>query len=123
MPNHDELSGKKKWAERPSSYCRWSHLSRTRNRTPSDFAILAIFRPKRNPQYAGRRAFPLDFMGIFRLLGGKSLHSQGRACRPETQLEELRQRFLANHSFCVFSTVSHGALTLWEVDRLRQMMG
>jgi hypothetical protein len=29
MPNHDELSGKKKWAKRPSSYYLWSHLSRT----------------------------------------------------------------------------------------------
>ncbi|NPT59517.1 hypothetical protein [Paraburkholderia elongata] len=36
-----------------------------KSRTPSDFAIVAIFRDKRKPQNAARSAFPLDFMGIF----------------------------------------------------------
>ncbi|HYS65502.1 MAG TPA: hypothetical protein VEN30_17075 [Paraburkholderia sp.] len=33
-----------------------------KSRTPSDFAIVAIFRDKRKPQNAARSAFPLDFM-------------------------------------------------------------
>jgi hypothetical protein len=37
-----------------------------KSRTPSDFAIVAIFQDKRKPQNAVRSAFPLDFMGIFR---------------------------------------------------------
>lgn len=37
-----------------------------KSRTPSDFAIVAIFRDKRKPQNAARSAFPLDFMAIFR---------------------------------------------------------
>jgi hypothetical protein len=41
-----------------------------KSRTPSDFAIVAIFRDKRKPQNAVRSAFPLDFMGIFRRRGG-----------------------------------------------------
>ncbi|MFM0660897.1 hypothetical protein [Paraburkholderia sediminicola] len=36
-----------------------------KSRTPSDFAIVAIFRDKRKPQNAARSAFQLDFMGIF----------------------------------------------------------
>ncbi|MFM0336225.1 hypothetical protein [Paraburkholderia fungorum] len=36
-----------------------------KSRTPSDSAIVAIFRGKRKPQNAVRSAFPLDFMGIF----------------------------------------------------------
>ncbi|WP_341312468.1 hypothetical protein WN982_13390 [Paraburkholderia sp. IMGN_8] len=37
-----------------------------KSRTPSDSAIVAIFRDKRKPQNAVRSAFPLDFMAIFR---------------------------------------------------------
>jgi hypothetical protein len=40
MPNRYR---KKKWASRPSSSYRWSHLSRAESRTPSDFASLAFF--------------------------------------------------------------------------------
>jgi hypothetical protein len=36
-----------------------------KSRTPSDFAIVAIFQDKRKPQNAAQSAFPLDFMGIF----------------------------------------------------------
>ncbi|MFP3566578.1 hypothetical protein [Paraburkholderia sp. SIMBA_030] len=36
-----------------------------KSRTPSDFAIVAIFRDKRKPRNAARSAFPLDFMAIF----------------------------------------------------------
>jgi hypothetical protein len=66
MPTHQKLSGKKKWAKRPSSYCRWSHLSRTqiRNRTPSDFVIVAIFRDKRKPSTRRPRPFAGDFTAI-----------------------------------------------------------
>jgi hypothetical protein len=41
-----------------------------KSRTPSDSAIVAIFRDKRKPQNAARSAFPLDFMGIFQRYGG-----------------------------------------------------
>jgi hypothetical protein len=36
-----------------------------KSRTPSDFAIVAIFQDKRNPQNTAPSAFLLDFMGIF----------------------------------------------------------
>ncbi|MGA9914948.1 MAG: hypothetical protein WBR17_20720 [Paraburkholderia sp.] len=41
-----------------------------KSRTPSDSAIVAIFRDKRKPQNAAQSAFPLDFMGIFQRYGG-----------------------------------------------------
>ncbi|MFM0316989.1 hypothetical protein PQR36_19060 [Paraburkholderia nemoris] len=41
-----------------------------KSRTPSDSAIVAIFRDKRKPQNAVGSAFPLDFMGIFQRYGG-----------------------------------------------------
>ncbi|WP_158608941.1 hypothetical protein [Paraburkholderia sp. RAU2J] len=53
-----------------------------KSRTPSDFAIVAIFRDKRKPQNAVRSAFPLDFMGIFRRRGRLA----GRFAKRLTQL-------------------------------------
>ncbi len=55
-----------------------------KSRTPSDSAIVAIFRDKRKPQNAARSAFPLDFMGIFRRYGGVPGLLQGglRRLRP-----------------------------------------
>ena len=41
-----------------------------KSRTPSDSAIVAIFRDKRKPQTAAQSAFQLDFMGIFQRYGG-----------------------------------------------------
>ncbi len=54
-----------------------------KSRTPSDFAIVAIFRDKRKPQNAVRSAFPLDFMGIFRRYGSVAGLLQGGLCRLE----------------------------------------
>ncbi|MFM0025881.1 hypothetical protein PQR70_06310 [Paraburkholderia madseniana] len=48
-----------------------------KSRTPSDSAIVAIFRDKRKPQNAVRSAFPLDFMGIFQRYGGTPRLLQG----------------------------------------------
>ena len=48
-----------------------------KSRTPSDSAIVAIFRDKRKPQNAVRSAFPLDFMGIFQRYGGAPSLLQG----------------------------------------------
>jgi hypothetical protein len=53
-----------------------------KSRTPSDSAIVAIFRDKRKPQNAVRRAFPLDFMGIFQRYGGAPGLSQGGLRHP-----------------------------------------
>jgi hypothetical protein len=52
-----------------------------KSRTPSDFAIVAIFQDKRKPQSTAQRAFQLDFMGIFRPYGGRSGLLQGGSCR------------------------------------------
>ncbi|HEX7909138.1 MAG TPA: hypothetical protein VF534_13770 [Paraburkholderia sp.] len=49
-----------------------------KSRTPSDSAIVAIFRDKRKPQNAAQRPFPLDFMGKFLRYGGFSGFLQGR---------------------------------------------
>jgi hypothetical protein len=62
-------------------------------------------------------------MGIFRRCGGKSLLSQGHACRPATQLEEQRQPSLANHTLVCSAWFHMACLTLWEIDRLRQNDG
>ncbi|QQC64959.1 hypothetical protein [Paraburkholderia ginsengisoli] len=48
-----------------------------KSRTPSDFAIVAIFQDKRKPQNAAQSAFPLDFMGIFRCRSGLAGLVQG----------------------------------------------
>jgi len=40
------------------------------SRTPSDFAIVAIFQDKRKPPRRVRSAFPLDFTAIFSPDGG-----------------------------------------------------
>ena len=48
-----------------------------KSRTPSDSAIVAIFRDKRKPQNAVGSAFPLDFMGIFQRYGGAPSLLQG----------------------------------------------
>ncbi|NPT45424.1 hypothetical protein GNZ12_29705 [Paraburkholderia sp. 1N] len=48
-----------------------------KSRTPSDSAIVAIFRDKRKPQNTARSAFPLDFMGIFQRYGGAAGLLQG----------------------------------------------
>jgi hypothetical protein len=36
-----------------------------KSRTPSDFAIVAIFQDKRKPQNPAPSAFPADFTAIF----------------------------------------------------------
>ncbi|MCX4146426.1 MULTISPECIES: hypothetical protein [Paraburkholderia] len=54
-----------------------------KSRTPSDSAIVAIFRDKRKPQNAVRSAFPLDFMGIFQRYGGTPRLLQGGLRRLE----------------------------------------
>ncbi|MFM0731356.1 hypothetical protein PQQ52_12805 [Paraburkholderia sediminicola] len=53
-----------------------------KSRTPSDFAIVAIFRDKRKPWNAARSAFQLDFMGIFRRYDGAPGLLQGGSRRP-----------------------------------------
>ncbi|WP_120292916.1 hypothetical protein [Paraburkholderia sp. BL23I1N1] len=87
-----------------------------KSRTPSDFAIVAIFRDKRKPQNAARSAFPLDFMGIFRRYGGASGLLQGGLRRPrsapDTRGKETlpllmhTPRFYALHETC---DETHGA--------------
>ncbi|MFL9865828.1 hypothetical protein PQR67_16760 [Paraburkholderia fungorum] len=81
-----------------------------KSRTPSDSAIVAIFRDKRKPQNAARSAFPLDFMGIFQRYGGAASLLQGglRGLRPapHKQGEETlpllmhAPRFYAFHETC-----------------------
>jgi hypothetical protein len=78
-----------------------------KSRTPSDFAIVAIFRDKRKPQNAVGSAFPLDFMGIFQCLGGPASLLQSGSCRPKTHawqagqinraLLSVKPRFYALH--------------------------
>jgi len=53
-----------------------------KSRTPSDFAIVAIFQDKRKPQNAAQRAFPLDFMRILQRYGDTSGLLQGGSRRP-----------------------------------------
>lgn len=82
-----------------------------KSRTPSDFAIVAIFRDKRKPQNAAQCAFPLDFMGIFQRCGDASSLLQGgfRGLQPrldrqaERNLPLLRAtpRFYALHETAV----------------------
>jgi hypothetical protein len=48
-----------------------------KSRTPSDSAIVAIFRPKRKPQNAARRAFRPDFAPIFNGYGAVTGVLQG----------------------------------------------
>jgi hypothetical protein len=54
-----------------------------KSRTPSDFAIVAIFQDKRKPQNAAQRAFPLDSMGILQRYDGALGLLQGGSRRPE----------------------------------------
>jgi hypothetical protein len=69
-----------------------------KSRTPSDFAIVAIFRDKRKPQNAVQSAFPLDFMGIFRrphgapslLQGGFGSHASAPGQRGESHLPRFQ---------------------------------
>ncbi len=78
-----------------------------KSRTPSDSAIVAIFRDKRKPQNAVRSAFPLDFMGIFQRYGGAPGLLQGGLRRlgaaPDKQGQETlpllmrTPRFYASH--------------------------
>jgi len=51
-----------------------------KSRTPSDFAIVAIFQDKRKPQSAAPSAFPPDFMAIFERYGGACEHYKTAPC-------------------------------------------
>jgi hypothetical protein len=53
-----------------------------KSRTPSDFAIVAIFQDKRKPQNAVPSAFPPDFMGISGRYGDASRLLQAGAGEP-----------------------------------------
>ncbi|CAE6705820.1 hypothetical protein R69927_07252 [Paraburkholderia domus] len=65
-----------------------------KSRTPSDSAIVAIFRDKRKPQNAARSAFPLDFMGIFQRCGDAPGLLQGGLRLPRPTPDEQGQKTL-----------------------------
>ena len=65
-----------------------------KSRTPSDSAIVAIFRDKRKPQNAVRSAFPLDFMGIFQRYGGAPGLLQGGLRRFEPAPDKQGEKTL-----------------------------
>ncbi|ANB72313.1 hypothetical protein [Paraburkholderia phytofirmans] len=96
-----------------------------KSRTPSDSAIVAIFRDKRKPQNAARSAFPLDFMGIFQrnssaaglLQGG--LHGLGPA--PGKQGQETPPLFMHAPRFYAFYETCDESAT--PVDRFRRWRG
>jgi hypothetical protein len=77
-----------------------------KSRTPSDSAIVAIFRDKRKPQNAARSAFPLDFMGIFRRYGGVAGLLQGGLRRlgpaPDKQGQETLPLLMRAPRFYAF---------------------
>jgi hypothetical protein len=77
MPNH-KLKRQKKMGETPiillPVVAPEPHM---KSRTPSDFAIVAIFQDKRKPPGRARRAFPLDFTAIFCRDGGAKGLMQG----------------------------------------------
>jgi len=70
MPNH-KLKRQKKMGETPiillPVVASEPHM---KSRTPSDSAIVAIFRDKRKPAARANYAFPLDFTAIFDADGG-----------------------------------------------------
>jgi hypothetical protein len=93
MPNH-KLKRQKKMGETPiillPVVASEPHI---KSRTPSDSAIVAIFRDKRKPAARVKRLFPLDFTAIFaavkRLKRGGKVLGTVRGARSATDLTPI----------------------------------
>jgi hypothetical protein len=97
-----------------------------KSRTPSDSAIVAIFRDKRKPQNAARSAFPLDFMGIFQRYGGAAGLLQGGLRRlrpaPDKQAQETLPPLLRTPWFYALHETRGARRSILTVAKRKSLM-